>query len=600
MRDKMESFYDVSDTAAIYARMVVDMDIYDMMGEHEKLFRSLGVAINEAVGSIFPRRIPVSEDLAESVLNTKFGQELKENISQGYLTVPRFEIPNVGTMFHKVFYPAKLAWNIGFLFLQRTQNFAAIPFIGLKNTVAARIKTYSLLMPWNKVERQKYFEFLEESGYEYGRIIEGNRLPGKLKGKVGGFIDESINFIVSFSEFQNRIESMIGAKYFLESKESADIKISEDDKLRIAAQFSAFINFLGGKGYAPLAQRTTAGRFVYIFTQYPLNQFNVFHEMIKRLKQDPNSIDLWMRLADEGLGSETAHEFLKKIPPARRGKILANMFLMLLAIALPAAYMYALSRSWNVASRALPGLPRITFSDLFLSFTSWLNDPTDENFKAFKNEFKQTFRVESPSRLQDAIEVMKTGILTTRTTGRPIFVDQALDNAIKVFTFGRSSLEEYEKAYPSVLSKLIEGNVEAEQVRKLRAEELERRERETKEAVNLLKLIQSNAPTGEVIARLTRLKQEGKLTDNVREKVATYLKEQATEVSPLERSIAGLTDAQQAKFIWEKVNSDISTDELIALLAEYKKKGLLTENVRAELRKLTQEEGGAGQSLFAQ
>src|SRR4030042_5783311 len=273
MRDKIENFYDVSDAAAIYAKMVVDMDIYDMTSDHEKLFRSLGVAINEAVGSIFPKRIPVDEDLDASVLNTRFGQELKDNISQGYLTVPRFEIPNIGSMFHKVFYPAKLAWNIGFYFLNRTQPMAAIPFVGLKNAAAARIKMYSLLMPWNKIERQKYFEFLEESGYQYGQVIEGNQLPGTIKGTVGSFIDKSINLIASFSEFQNRIESMIGAKYFLESKDTADLKISEDDKLRIGAQFSAFINFLGGKGYAPLAQRTTLGRFIYVFTQYPLNDF---------------------------------------------------------------------------------------------------------------------------------------------------------------------------------------------------------------------------------------------------------------------------------------------------------------------------------------
>ena len=49
-------------------------------------------------------------------------------------------------------------------------------------------------------------------------------------------------------------------------------------------------------------------------------------------------------------------------------------------------------------------------------------------------------------------------------------------------------------------------------------------------------------------------------------------------------------DEDQAKFILDQIYSNKSGEELGALLSRYKKQGLLTENVKGEMKRLLKED----------
>ena len=585
MMDRAESIFKVSDAASAYVREMVNLDIYDMIPEGGRLFKSIGRAINEGVGSIFPKKIPVDEELAQSILNTTFGQELKENISEGYLKVPRVEIPNLSVMFHRVFYPAKLAWNFSFALLNRTQPWAALPFVGVEAQIAGNLKLAGAMFPWNRKTRKRYVELLEESGYQFGRMLAGQELP-EAKQKIGKAIDRSINFLGDITELANRLENMYGAEYFLTRLEKkAKIEIPQADKERVAATFSAFVNFLGGKGYAPVAQRTTLGKFLYTFQQYPINQLNVYQEMLNYALKDKGAAEFWKRMGREGGVSEEAQETFNKLPPKSR----ARVFLIMAAIAIPIAMMYALSRSWNVASRALPGLPRLVASDLITAVTDWGSDPTEKTLDKLKKEIKRFFNTTAKQRLEDALNIYDYGVLQSSITKRPLFVQRSLDSALRVFIFGRSSLEEYEKRFPGVLGEFFGQHVQARKVKKLQVEREKIRGEETEAAVEFVKKL-PKFKTGEEAGEFIKgMKEEGNLTEGTRTKIKQYFKEQATGVGGMERSIIGLKDEDQARFVLDELKKIKTGEEAKELISRFKRQGILTDNVKEEMKKLVKE-----------
>lgn len=589
MMDRYEATFKVSDAASAYARQITELDIYNMLPESQKMIRAVGNATNDFVGSIFPRRIPVDETLAKSILNTTFGQELRDDIAGGYLTVPRVQIPNLGSVFHRVFYPAKLAWNFGFYALNRTQVIAGLPFVGVEAKVKGFVAMHTMLFPWNRGVRAKYASFLEEAGYEYGRLIAGQELPDTTQ-KVGIFIDRSVNFLGDISEFQNRMETMLDMKYFLESREkSVGVKISESDKLRVAAQFSAFINFLAGKGFSPVAQRGMAGRFLYTFAQYPLNQFNVFHEMLGVTLRDKGVKDLLTVFAREGGASDKFFEFVDAMPKSSRPLRLGKFFLVLMALSLPIAILYSQSRSWNVASRALPGVPRITPGPIISALLNWISDPSDTNAKEVTGELKKFMSIGTKDKLEDALNILDFGTLQNKSSGRPLFVENSIENATKVLLFGRSALEEYDKAYPSSLSKIFGGNTAADKVKKLQQERKKTQGQETQNAVEIMKEL-INAETPEDKKQVFRdALTSGKFTEGSFDKLIKYIKEDMQGVGPLENQIIDLKDEDQARFIAQEIKAAGSKEERLKLFKEYVDKGILTENVMKEILRLAGE-----------
>jgi site-specific DNA-adenine methylase len=582
LADKFEEIYKVSDAASMYARTIMEMDIYNMMGDFERSFRVIGQAINDSVGKIYPKRIPVNEELAKSLLNTTFGQELIDSIKHGYLYVPRFQLPNVGEVFHKVFYPAKLAWNFGFAVLNRQQPWAATPFVGVINKLKGRLKLYGVMMPWNGKARDRYISMLESSGYQFGRMMYGEQFP-TAKSTLGVFVDRSINFLNDVTELANRMENAIDAEYVLANLEKkAGMTLERRDKEKIAGQFSAFINFISGKSYSPVAQRNAIGRVLYTFQQYPIYQLNVFHEMLKYAHQDKGAADFWKLMNDEGGASEKAYEAFQKLPDKSKSRY----FAILLAIAIPVATIYSMSRSWSVAARALPGMPRVAMNNILKALFAWVDDPSDDNRDVLATEIKGFFRVTVTQRVNDAFDVMKTGILQTTTTGRPLFVQKTIDNAVRMFVFGRSILPEYEKRYPSILSKIFGGQTEAGQVKKLQKSRLKQQQTDTENAVEFMKRLETSKTIEEKKALLKEFAEAGKFNTQMKDKLKQYLTEKTTGTGGLERSIIGLNDADQAQFVLDNLNKAKTVEAKQALLADYAQRGVLTANVIAEMKKL--------------
>jgi len=595
--DRYEAVTRGSGPAKHYVKEMVDLDIYDLLSPSEKFYRSIGNAINQKVGTIIPKKVPVDEELAKSILNTSFGKELADNIKNGYLEVPRIQLPNIGDVFVKVFYPAKLAWNWSFALLNRTQPMAAIPFIGTESKLAGRIRLYGSMFPWNRKTRADYIRVLEESGYAFGRIMAGQEIP-KLNKKLIKFFDQGINFLGDITELANRLENMFGFEYYLTKKVEPEIgvKISSADKKRMAAQFSAFINFLSGKGYSPLAQRSLMGRFLYVFQQYPINQLEVISEMIRVSFKDSGTQEFLKILGREGGISPKAIKAFDKMS----SKSKANLFNIFLALALPVATLYALTRSWNIASRALPSMPRIAISDLASSVFSWLENPTsDEARDRLIDEWKAFTRVTAVDRLKDALSAYDYGLLQSHRTGRPVFVDQNIKNAAMLYLFGRSSLEEYEKAYPSLLGRVVGGQRAASELDRLR-EEMKDESRENREAaVKILKMIRSKMPSDKIAKELAEMKKSGKLNEKVTKRLKAYLEEEGRGQGMLERGIIGLNDRQQAKFVLDKIFSKMSTEELARLLKTYKEQKILTDNVKKEMKTLLKEGYGSdNRNLF--
>ncbi|RLI51176.1 MAG: hypothetical protein DRP09_19480, partial [Candidatus Thorarchaeota archaeon] len=505
--DRYQELGKINTQASNYGRMLVEMDIYNMLPPREKLFRSIGWAINQRLGSIFPKKIPVSEDLANALKNTTFGKDLVKDLENGYITVPWIQLPNAGAMFHAVFYPAKLAWNFGFAILNRQQPWSAIPFIGTKESILARIKMYSAFLPWNKKMRENYYKILGEGGYLYGRYAAGEEIA---------FTNRAVNFLSDITEAMNRVENAIGAELFLnEAEGKVGKKLSKKDRDLIIANFSAFINFLSGKGYSPVAQRSTLGRIAYTFQQYPINQLNVYHEMYKAAIKDKGVAEFFKMLAQEGGASDKALEFFDKLPDKSK----ASVFRILLAIVLPVAIMYAISRNWNVASRALPGIPRASFFDLARVVSDFLEDPS-KGKDALIDEIKKLSNVTAIKRLADAIDAYQTGIIQRGGSGHPVFVEKG--EIPNLLMFGRSSLKEYTKQYPSLLERLFGKGGPAIETERLYQERTKQRREDTNTAVKFLKDYSKAKTPADKAKVLKEYREKGLLTPSVMKKIEQF------------------------------------------------------------------------------
>ena len=589
--DRYEAITKMGDPASIFVKQLVEFDIFNMSPENNRYFTAFGTALDDLAGKILPRKVLLDDPLLQSVLNTSIGQRMKERIRGNVLLVPRFKPSQLLFYLPKLIYPAKLMGNIGFYLLNRTQPMAAFPFIGLRNTIAGRLHSYGIVSSWlwNRKYFNKWVRYLEEGGYEYGRVVASQEFP-TTKQAIGNVIDKTGNFLSDFSELLNRIESEAGMTHFLGMMEKRTGQaLSEDAKMRVGARFSAFINFIGGKGYSPIAAKSFVAKPLYIFAQYPLNQLNIYHEMIKVAWNKNGVKDILNLLGKEGGAPEEFFKWIDKLPPQARKEKMGNFFLFLLSVTLPVAMMYLYSRSWNVAERALPSIPRPFSPELFGAFFDWLGDPTDEEkWGEFRTKAKDTFSVNVWQRAMDALNIKQTGIIQTRSTGRPMFIEQTMENIFKSFAFGRSALPEYEKRFPGILGKILGGYTESGEAEKLRRDREKVYKQETEDAVELMKLLET-APTQEILDKLIALKQAGRLSDGMKGKLRTYIKEQATGTTGLERSITGLKDEDQARFILDKIYSDLSTEELTSLLADYKRRGILTDNVKAEMKRLLKE-----------
>ena len=583
MQDRFDALSDVSTRAAQYARTIVELDIFDMLPASEKGLRSSGRVLNEQAGKIMPFKIKLDNPLIKSIQNTTLTQDLK--IIDDYLYVPRFTVPSLTTSFLRFFYPAKLAGNIGFGLVNLQQPWHMLPFIGLGNTLHTRATAWTVLLPWNKEYRIATIDALERAGYELD-MISGDKVPrfewqGKLQ-VVGKILDKGLNGIAYITELLNRVEPIVGVdRYLLHLDKKGIVKTTPEQRFRIGAQFSATINYLYGKGYSPVAQRTILKRVLYTFAQYPINTYNLYHEMYKYAAKDKYAIEFWQNLSREALLPAEITEEFNKLPPISK----ANFFLIALALTVGPALIYALTRSYSAAQRAYPGIPRISVMPLLTASSQYALNPTDDNKDKMIEALKSTFSLGTMRKLIDAMNIKKYGFVTT-ASGRPIFIEPNFRNIALTSTFGKSTTEPYEEAYPSFLGKMLGGEREAGEAAKLRAERKDIIAEETKTAVDLLKLINSRASSDELSSELIRLKQEGKLTDNVKEKMKGYLTEQVKGQGPLERSIIGLNDEDQAKFILDKINSNISTDDLARLLQQYKQQGILTDNVKDKLKEL--------------
>lgn len=267
LKDRYDAIQGLGGQAANYAKQLVDYDIYSMTSLTDRLLRSetwVDKKIPEWIGKIplvgeglAYRKIPINKELGDVLLGTRLNKTLAEEIKNGYLLIPRIHLPNIATVVHTVFYPAALAWNFGFAILNRTQPLAAIPFIGVKNVVASRLKMYSLLLPWNAAEKARYIKILEDGGHFYNRMAAGEMIQ-TYEGRqpILRLVDRSLNFLANVTEQMNRLENVLGAEKFIDAASDKEgIKLVQAEKEAIMAKFSGFINFMFGKGYAPIAQR---------------------------------------------------------------------------------------------------------------------------------------------------------------------------------------------------------------------------------------------------------------------------------------------------------------------------------------------------------
>jgi len=576
MIDRYQDLNKVSWQASTYGRMMIEMDIYNMSSDTEKLLRSVGGAINARVGSIFPKKIPVNEELAKSIINTTFGKELLANIEKGYLKVPRFQLPNVTDVVHSVFYPAKLAWNFGFGLLNRQQPWAEIPFIGVRHKMEGRLKMYSLLMPWNKIARQRYWDILRDSGYQFGRYVAGEEMA---------WHNRIINFVSDTTEAMNRLETTVGAEKFLNQAQGKISKeLSQADKDKTIAAFSAFINFMAGKGWSPIKQRTTLGRLAYTFQQYPLNQINVYTEMYRQAMKDDGAREFWQRMARDGGASQDAQDFFEKLPDTSK----VNIYRIFLALALPVAVIYVLSRSWNVAQRAVPGMPRISFIDLAQAVSDYLEDP-EKGKETLTREIKNFFSITAIKRVDDYMKARKYGIIQRGTSKRPMFVEEK--DVRGVLTWGRTVLPEYEKQYPGWLSRLMNGEKKtAKEIKDLKRRREKIRSDDTEIAVQFMKEYSRAKTAEEKKALFYDYQNKGFLTESVVRKIESFYKEKALGIGGLERSIKSMNVEDRATYILQEIERQRAKDPagVANLLVTLRKQGILTPAVIEEMKKKIQ------------
>lgn len=594
LRPRYDEIQELGGQAAIYARQLMEYDIYNMTSLTDRALRS-ETWLDQKVASIFPKKIPVNKELADAILGTRLNKVLADDVEKGYIKVARFQIPNLATTVHTVFYPAALAWNLGFAILNRTQPIAGVPFIGLKNALAASIKMHSLLLPWNKAERDNYIRILEEGGHKLRQVAAGEQIQtyeGEMPILV--FIDSSINFLANATELMNRLESEIGAEKFMDEwAEKTGIKLTQAEKEAVMARFSGFINFMFGAGYAPIAQRSTLGRILYIFQQYPLNQiFDVYTQMYRQAMQDDGARAFWETLRVEAGAGEKTRELFERLPDTSK----ANVYKIFLALSIPVAIMYVLSGSWNVAERAFPGMPRFALMDMFAALGEWMQDP-ELNLEALKKQFAATFDPRAIQRLADEIDIQTGGIIQTRTRGTPIFVEKGGPvEASRRVAFGRQTIPEYGEAYPGILQRVIGGitgaGTPAREVTALVRKRENIRQENRERAVQIIIEARKAKTPDERSAVLDRYKTEsGERWPDIRDRIKDYLAEEKKGVTPLSRRMQIMDVEDRARLVVSQAAQKKTPEERKAYLDQIKTQGLLTPQVIKEVKRILKEEG---------
>lgn len=587
LKDRFDSLLRVGDPfQRFFVKTAVQFDIMGTLPDWEYALRAAGAEVNKVFGRILPKKVELTEPQKEFLSNSS-SPELRELAQKGSFEEPRVSIPNVGGVYSYAFITAKLFSNFLFLAKNLTQQFQALPFVGITGYLEGLGKWVNLLLPQNKVAQQNMIKVMRDSGYRFGQMAYATELPS-AKQKLVQVLTDIAKWTNSVSEHFNRT---LNDQQEIAYNRRKGLKIPEEQVQRVGAEFSTFINYLSGKGRSPFLQRTTLGKPVFIFMQYPVNTMWKIWQMLKYALSDKYVVRTRQRMAASSYSPEAYQEY-ENMPPDSK----ARFFLVPLCFVLAAGTIKLITDSWRAATDTLPGAPSITEDQIIASFINFTNNPSEESFTDLKKEIKNLWSVAFINRLMAAYDINKYGMVTS-TSGRPTFIEPTAENVWRTAIWGKGVLEEYEKAYPSILGRFLGGYKEAGEVEKLRGEAFKRQEEERKEAVKLLKLIQSNAPTDEVIAEFIKLRNAGKLTDSLKKKVKDYLKEQARGVGPLERSIVGLPDKEQAKFIMDKINSNLSTEELIKLLAEYQRQGILTPNVKDEMKNLLKEQ--TGQPMFA-
>lgn len=575
MLDRYQNLHKVNWQAATYGRMMVEMDIYNMSSDSERLLRSVGQAINKKVGSIYPKRIPVKEELVEAITNTTFGKELLADMKNGYINVPRIKLPNVTDAVHTVFYPAKLAWNFGFGLLNRQQPWAELPFIGVIPKMEGRLKMYSLIMPWNKTARGRYWKILKDGGFQHGKYASGEEVA---------WHNRTVNFVSDTTEAMNRLEGLIGAEKFMnQAEKQIGEKLNQSDKDKTMCAFSAFINFMAGKGWSPIKQRTTLGRLGYTFQQYSLNQINVYTEMYRISMKDDGAKKFWQKMAVDGGASQEAFDFFGKLSDTSK----LNVYRVFLALTLPVAIIYALSRSWNVAQRAVPGRPRVSFLDLAMVVSDWMEDP-ERGKDSLVREIKNIYSVTSLKRLNDYMKARTHGIIQRGVSGRPMFVEEK--DVRGTLVWGRTVLPEYEEQYPGWLSRLVGGKTEAGEIKKIKTERAKTYKEVADVAVRFMQEYGRAETAEEKKAIFYDYQEKGLLTEPVVKKIKTYYGEKAGGIGGQERSIKSMTVKDRASYILKRV-SEIKKQNpkgVAAYLAKLKTQKILTSAVVKEMKRQSQ------------
>jgi len=588
LREGAEELKRAKGVVADFITDVEQWDIYGFLTPMEKKFRTLGADLNTFVGRLASHKVPISDESLEVLRNTTLFRDLAENAKDGYLILPKFQAPNIPTFLRDYFYIAKLGFNAGFGLVNLTQPAAGVPWIGFKNYIKALGKTAYVMLPWNKALREDYYRVLSSAAADFDRYLAGELITTRHLGflkesTTARFIEDSFRWIGDITEKINRIESAIGAEMFLEEGiAKGEIKpLSLASKEKIMSQFSAYINYLSGPGYSPVAARGTFGKLAYIFLQYPTNTIGLYGDMARASIREAGVREVWQLLASEGGASKAAVEAFDKLSPAGR----AHLFRVAFAIAAPVAMMYAATRSWNVAQRAVVGMNRIALWDTLVAFGEWAQDPGDrEAFDVMMQEFRKAFLPTSIQRLADAIDIHQDGIIQSTISRTPIFVDK--EEAIKALLFGRGATAQYEEAYPTWLAQLFGGEKTAPRLRELRQEHLVKTREYKDTAVKILREMNRVDTPAEKRAIIKKYFDSGELTEEVAESLVSLIEDFGKELSVLGRQFTGLTSADKALAIFEEMDRAKTKEEKRQILLRYAKEGILTDSVAKELVRL--------------
>jgi hypothetical protein len=222
--------------------------------------------------------------------------------------------------------------------------------------------------------------------------------------------------------------------------------------------------------------------------------------------------------------------------------------------------------------------------------TEYANDPSEDTLGKLKQAMKQFFAISSKERLEDALDIFKTGVIQSGVSKKPIFVQKTLNNAINVLIFGRSALDEYTKRYPTWLQSLMTGDTSAKELSDVQAQRKKTQQEETQMAYDTVKKLLSSKKGSDIIPYMEQLKKNPKYNDRVKDKIVQYLEDFTLNRGGMENAIIRLSDADQARFVYNQLKRIKTGPEAIQKIAEFKRLGIITDNVREELKLLIKKE----------